>query len=304
MAPAANGEEPISPTDRFALYNGCGPMGVVAEIPGEYPTGAGPSAAQLEGLAESRLQTAGLYQPDASALLHLSARGSQVELRFMKPVIDVASGEEETVGTHTRTAAFQDGSAAAAVVEISKLLDHFLADYRRVNRPPCDRADASARVRRVKPSVETAGAARRRDDAVTKRPSALPQAAQTRGPGPIPCGPILSPPERESDDKTVHKIGSEVSSPRLIEKVEPEYSDQARDAKLEGTVMLAGEIWEDGKAHNIRPVRCLGMGLDENAVEAIKKWVFRPGEKDGRPVRVAAQFQVSFRLVVRDPQER
>ncbi|MDE0102688.1 MAG: TonB family protein [Bryobacterales bacterium] len=91
-----------------------------------------------------------------------------------------------------------------------------------------------------------------------------------------------------------------VTSPRLLSKVAPEYSEEARRAKLQGTVMLAVEVWEDGIAHNIRVVRSLGLGLDEKAVEAVRKWRFLPGKKDGKPVRVAAQIQVSFRFVTEE----
>lgn len=95
----------------------------------------------------------------------------------------------------------------------------------------------------------------------------------------------------------VFRIGGGVSSPRLLHKVEPEYSEDARKAKYQGTVALAIEVWEDGVAHNIRVVRSLGLGLDEKAIEAVSQWRFTPGQKDGKPVRVAAQVQVSFRLL-------
>ncbi len=95
----------------------------------------------------------------------------------------------------------------------------------------------------------------------------------------------------------VFRIGGGVTSPRLLYKVEPEYSEEARKAKYQGTVMLTVEVWEDGAAHNIRILRSLGLGLDEKAVEAVKQWKFSPGKKDGKPVRVAAQIQVSFRLL-------
>ena len=95
----------------------------------------------------------------------------------------------------------------------------------------------------------------------------------------------------------VFRIGGGVSSPRLLHKVEPEYSEEARKAKYQGTVMLAVEVWEDGIAHNIRVLRSLGLGLDEKAMQAVRQWRFAPGRKDGKPVRVAAQIQVSFRLL-------
>ena len=95
----------------------------------------------------------------------------------------------------------------------------------------------------------------------------------------------------------VFRIGGGVSQPRLLYKVEPEYSEEARKAKYQGVVMLAVEVWEDGLAHNIRVLRSLGLGLDEKAVEAVKQWKFSPGKKDGKPVKVLAQIQVSFRLL-------
>lgn len=95
----------------------------------------------------------------------------------------------------------------------------------------------------------------------------------------------------------VFRIGGGVSSPILLSKIEPEYSEEARKAKYQGTVLLVVEIWEDGVPHNIRVVRSLGLGLDEKAMEAVQKWRFVPGKKDGKPVRVAAQIQVSFRLL-------
>ena len=48
---------------------------------------------------------------------------------------------------------------------------------------------------------------------------------------------------------------------------------------------------------HIRVVRPLGMGLDEKAVEAVGKWKFKPGQKDGHPVAVMANVEVNFRLL-------
>jgi TonB family protein len=52
-----------------------------------------------------------------------------------------------------------------------------------------------------------------------------------------------------------------------------------------------------GRAVNAEVVRSLGLGLDEKAMEAVKKWKFRPGYKDGKPVAVVAQIEVNFRLL-------
>jgi protein TonB len=93
------------------------------------------------------------------------------------------------------------------------------------------------------------------------------------------------------------RIGGGVSAPRLTYKVEPEYSEEARKAKYQGTVVLAIEVWPDGKAHNIRVIRSLGLGLDQKAVDAVQQWRFVPGKKDKVPVKVRANVEVNFRLL-------
>jgi TonB family protein len=93
------------------------------------------------------------------------------------------------------------------------------------------------------------------------------------------------------------RVGGGVTAPTLLQKVEPEYSEEARKAKHSGTVVLYIEVTVDGRADNIRVQRSLGLGLDEKAIEAVKKWRFSPGKKDGKPVRVAATIEVNFRLL-------
>ncbi len=95
----------------------------------------------------------------------------------------------------------------------------------------------------------------------------------------------------------VFRVGGGVSAPVLLYKKEPEYSEEARKAKYQGTVVLYVEIDPSGKATNMRVVRSLGLGLDEKAMEAVKLWKFKPGAKDGKPVTVAATIEVNFRLL-------
>jgi TonB family protein len=87
-----------------------------------------------------------------------------------------------------------------------------------------------------------------------------------------------------------------------IYRPEPEYSEQARKAKIQGTVILHLEVDPTGHTRNIEMVRGLGMGLDEKAIEAVSKWEFRPGMKDGQPVAVAVTVEVNFRLLLRPGQ--
>jgi len=90
--------------------------------------------------------------------------------------------------------------------------------------------------------------------------------------------------------------GSKMTAPVLIHQVEPEYTKEARTAKVEGTVALYAEIAPDGTAKNVRVLRSLGFGLDEKAVECVEQWKFKPAEREGKPVTAAANFEVNFRL--------
>ena len=96
---------------------------------------------------------------------------------------------------------------------------------------------------------------------------------------------------------TEHHIGNGISPPSISYKVEPRYSDVARQAHLEGTVLLSIVIDADGNPRDFNVLRGLGLGLDEEAIAAVSKWHFQPGLKSGQPVNVQAQVQVNFRLL-------
>ena len=101
---------------------------------------------------------------------------------------------------------------------------------------------------------------------------------------------------RPSGIAAVH-IGAGVTAPKLLSKVEPSYSEEARLAKYQGTVVVATDIGVDGTAQRMRVVRGLGLGLDDQALKAIGQWKFQPGMKDGQPVAVQATIEVNFRLL-------
>lgn len=123
-------------------------------------------------------------------------------------------------------------------------------------------------------------------------PRTLPPGAPTAAVQLPKAGPAGSP-----DSEGVYRPGNGVSRPTLLRKVEPEYSEEARKAKIAGVVVLYCVIGPDGKAINIRVIKGLGYGLDQKAIEAVKKWKFDPGRKDGKPVAVAATMEINFRLI-------
>jgi TonB family protein len=85
--------------------------------------------------------------------------------------------------------------------------------------------------------------------------------------------------------------------PEVVYSPEPEYSEEARKVRFQGTVVLSVEIGADGRTSNIRVMRAVGLGLDEKAVEAVSRWRFRPAIAGDRPVAVTALVEVSFHLL-------
>lgn len=90
--------------------------------------------------------------------------------------------------------------------------------------------------------------------------------------------------------------GNGVTEPKALYTPDPEFSEEARKAKYQGTVELEVTIGADGRIHSARVVRSLGMGLDEKAIEGVKTWKFEPAKKDGRPIAVLMNVDVDFRL--------
>ncbi len=94
----------------------------------------------------------------------------------------------------------------------------------------------------------------------------------------------------------VFKVGGGVQAPRAIDTPDPEYSEEARKAKYQGTVVLWLIVDPNGRPHDLKVSRSLGMGLDQKAIEAVRRWRFEPATKDGKPVAVQINVEVNFRL--------
>jgi periplasmic protein TonB len=94
----------------------------------------------------------------------------------------------------------------------------------------------------------------------------------------------------------VYKVGGGISAPQAISTPDPEYTEEARNAKTQGTCILWLIVDDHGNPRDIRVVRGLGHGLDAKAIEAVKQWKFQPAEKDGHPVNVQISVEVGFRL--------
>ena len=95
----------------------------------------------------------------------------------------------------------------------------------------------------------------------------------------------------------IYRVGvGGVSAPRLISDPEPEYSEEGRKARHQGSVLLQVIVGTDGRLRDVRVIQPLGFGLDEKAVEAVRQWRFEPAKKNGQPVTVVVNIEVNFRL--------
>jgi TonB family protein len=126
----------------------------------------------------------------------------------------------------------------------------------------------------------------------------------------------IKPEFRRSDDDTpddaIYKISHSTSSPsgsnaseskkddirppRPTYTPEPEFSEQARRAKFQGTVVLQIVVNKKGDVVRVRLERALGMGLDQNAMEGVERWRFAPATRNGQPVAVMMNVEVAFNL--------
>lgn len=87
-----------------------------------------------------------------------------------------------------------------------------------------------------------------------------------------------------------------VTAPRPIKTPDPEFSQEARAAKYQGTMTVSLVADASGAVRNVQIVKPLGMGLDEKAVESVSRWEFEPAKKNGTPVAVQLMVEVQFHL--------
>ena len=94
----------------------------------------------------------------------------------------------------------------------------------------------------------------------------------------------------------VMNVGGGVSAPQVIHSVDPQFTEEARQANHQGVVSIQLIVDPQGSPQNVHVVRILGMGLDQRAVEAVRQYRFRPAMYQGRPVAVQMVIDVEFRL--------
>jgi TonB family protein len=149
------------------------------------------------------------------------------------------------------------------------------------------------------------GVAMVRKPALSSRISAILDTARTRTGASVTAriGVILAAvallvPLSAFQNRNVYHVGDDgVASPSVTYKVEPSYTPEAKEAKIQGGVVLNLVVNAQGRADDIKVIQSLDPGLDANAVAAISQWLFKPGMKDGQPVDVAVRVEINFRLL-------
>jgi TonB family protein len=102
--------------------------------------------------------------------------------------------------------------------------------------------------------------------------------------------------ETRASERQAARIGKGVTPPKPVFAPDPEFSEQARSEKYQGTAVLSITVDKAGKVRNIRIVRPLGFGLDEKAVETVSGWRFNPAKKDGAEIEMDLAVEVDFHL--------
>ncbi len=96
----------------------------------------------------------------------------------------------------------------------------------------------------------------------------------------------------------IYRVGDRgLTLPVALYKPEPEYSDEARRARLTGEVLVQLIIDESGRTRDFKVVRSLGLGLDEEAIKAVRQWRFKPATRNGKPVAIVGEVYVGFHLL-------
>ena len=111
-------------------------------------------------------------------------------------------------------------------------------------------------------------------------------------------GPGLGPGRDGGKGGGPRQVGGDVIGPQLVFRPQPQYTSQAMQAKIQGSVTLEAVVRADGTIGDVRVVKSLDkvFGLDDEAVRSAKKWLFRPGTHEGKPVDTLVTLVLDFRI--------
>jgi len=113
-----------------------------------------------------------------------------------------------------------------------------------------------------------------------------------------PIPPVGTPSLDTQSGEKIYRVGIDpISTPICLYRPMPQYTQEARDAKIEGLILLQGVVRKNGRLDSVKVLSGLGYGLDESAVDTVvEEWRFEPAKLNGQPVDVQANIEISFRL--------
>lgn len=113
--------------------------------------------------------------------------------------------------------------------------------------------------------------------------------------GPIGIGTTTVLPPAPVEDQPIRVFGA-VKRPEMLSGAQPRYTEPARRARIQGTVILEAVIDQKGLVTDLRVLKSLPLGLDQSALDAVRDWRFRPATLEGRPVKVYYTLTVNFQI--------
>jgi len=125
-----------------------------------------------------------------------------------------------------------------------------------------------------------------------------PQSAQASGPESQkePCQPQAPTAVTPFDTCKYLILGPGIRPPRATSAPDPSYPEAARKAKLNGSAVVAAAVSEKGEVDDVKLVRSSDKVFDQNAIDAVRQWKFAPAAKDGKPVAIQMNVEMSWRL--------
>jgi protein TonB len=102
---------------------------------------------------------------------------------------------------------------------------------------------------------------------------------------------------QKAEPGKAYRVGGDVTPPKVVWRIDPEPSPEARGKHITRAVVLLRRVIEtDGTVSNIQVYKAAGYGLDERAIESVRQWRFKPARKNGVPVRVLVGTEVNFKI--------
>ena len=110
-------------------------------------------------------------------------------------------------------------------------------------------------------------------------------------------GPGVGPGSGGGFGGGAYRPGGAVIAPRVLSEVKPHYTSDAMEQKIQGSVWLEVVVSREGRAGDVRVARSLDpSGLDEEAINAVRQWLFEPGRLAGTPVNVLVTVVMDFSI--------